>query len=613
MKRHHELPFGAELVPGGVRFRLWAPAAHVVTIAIDGRAACLPMDGAEDGWFALTTDAARAGTRYRYVVDGHPVPDPASRFQPGTVHGASEVIDPAAHEWQDVTWTGRPWHETVLYELHTGAFSARGDFAGVAGHLDQLVALGVTAVELMPVAAFAGRRGWGYDGVLPFAPAAAYGGPEGLKRLVEACHARGLSLFLDVVYNHFGPEGNYLGRYAPGFFTERHQTPWGAAIDFSQPLVRAFYVQNALYWLEEFNLDGLRFDAVHAIVDDSKKHILTEIAETVHARIARPVHLVLENDKNEAWPLRRGDDAQWNDDLHHALHVLASGEDNGYYADYADHPVARLARGLAEGFIYQGDRSRFRDGEKRGEPSADLPPTAFVAFIQNHDQVGNRPMGERLSDIADAALLRLVVAIMLLAPEIPLLFMGEEWATTRRFPYFCDFDDELAQKIRAGRAREFAGFPGFDGELPDPCAAETFSSAKLDWSARDEAPHRAWLDWYRNLIAIRRRELVPLLVAAHPPPQPSPSRGEGAKREKPSPLEGEGWVGGATAALIGESALAVTWRLPGGQWQLHANFGAAPVRLANSPAGELIFATTPLEDPTLLPPRTALFHKALHG
>ena len=553
------------------------------------------MAAEADGWYAVTTRAARAGSRYRYIVDGRGVPDPAARFQPDDVHGASEVVDPEAYEWQDGAWRGRKWEEIVLYELHVGAFSESGDFAGVARHLDHLAALGVTAIELMPLASFAGRRNWGYDGVLQFAPAPCYGRPEDLKRLVDICHRSGFAVFLDVVYNHFGPEGNYLGLYAPDFFTERHQTPWGAAIDFSVAQVRRFYIENALYWLEEFNFDGLRLDAVHAILDDSPRHILAEIAAAVdaHIRPHRPVHLVLENDRNEAWPLVRGGGgahyvAQWNDDLHHALHVLATGERGGYYADYADRPVEQLGRALTEGFVYQGQPSAYRKGERRGEPSAHLPPTAFVAFTQNHDQVGNTPAGTRLAHVADEALVRLAAAIVILSPQIPLLFMGEEWGTARPFPYFCDFGEELGAKVREGRKREFAGFAGFHDELPDPCAEETLRAAKLDWEARDEPAHKRWLDWYRTLLSIRRRELVPLL---------------------------DGAPGGAARyATIGSNALQVTWRLGGGaEWQLHANFGETNEMLREPPRGRLVFATERVDEPTVLPPRSVIFHLAAHG
>jgi malto-oligosyltrehalose trehalohydrolase len=586
MRRHHELPFGAELARDGVRFRLWAPRAAAVALRLEG-AGERPMSRANDGWFSLTTTEAQAGTRYRYVVDGQAVPDPASRYQPDDVHGPSEVIDATAYDWRDEAWRGRPWEEIVLYELHTGSFSVSGDFAGIARHFDHLQALGVTAIELMPVADFPGQRNWGYDGVLVFAPDARYGRPEDLKRLVDAAHARGIAVFLDVVYNHFGPEGNYLHLYAPQFFTERHHTPWGAAINFAQPEVRRFYVENGLYWLEEFHLDGLRFDAVHAILDDSPRHILVEIAETVRRYFptGRRIHLVLENDNNEAHFLAPGlFTAQWNDDLHHALRVLTSGEREGYYADYADRPAERLGRALAEGYVYQGEHSRYRDA-KRGEPSAQLPATAFVSFIQNHDQVGNNAFGARLATLAEREAIRVAATIYLLSPEIPLLFMGEEWGATQPFPFFADFEPELAEKVREGRRREFAQFPAFRDEkararIPDPCAEATFKSAVLDWKLAAQRGHRQWLSWYQELLALRRREITPRLIgmAGH--------RG--------------------TFRPLGERAVRADWRLgDGAGLTLLVNFGDA-VDLPEKPPGRLLYGTAPLEG-TTLPSRSALY------
>ncbi|HVL35964.1 MAG TPA: malto-oligosyltrehalose trehalohydrolase, partial [Burkholderiales bacterium] len=417
------MPFGAELTGAGVRFRIWAPQARSVDVSMNGEH--LPMQRREDGFFELTARAA-AGTRYRYRIDGGAeVPDPASRFQPQDADGPSEIVDPAAFAWADGGWRGRPWREAVIYELHVGAFASQGRYGAVADKLAHLKALGVTALELMPLADFAGRRNWGYDGVLPYAPDSRYGRPEDLKALVQAAHKAGLMVFLDVVYNHFGPKGNYLHTYAPQFFTDKHKTPWGAAIDYGVPAVRAFFLHNALYWLEEYHFDGLRFDAVHAIVDDSPRHILEEIAATVRERLpGRHVHLVLENDANQARFLGEGRyDAQWNDDSHHAYHVLATGESDGYYGAYAEAPAKHLARCLAEGFAYQGEVSPF-SGEPRGEPSAHLPPERFVDFMQNHDQIGNRAHGERLASLADEKALKALSAILLLAPSPPLLFMG---------------------------------------------------------------------------------------------------------------------------------------------------------------------------------------------
>jgi malto-oligosyltrehalose trehalohydrolase len=385
----------------------------------------------------------------------------------------------------------------------------------------------VTVLELMPVADFPGRRNWGYDGVLPYAPDSSYGRPEHLKALVDAAHARGLMVILDVVYNHFGPEGNYLSRYAPQFFNSRHHTPWGAAINFDADdnrTVREFFIHNALYWLEEFHLDGLRLDAVHAIVDDSPMHILEELAQRVRsAALPRAAHLILENEHNQARWLQRGArgegtlyDAQWNDDLHHVLHVAASGESEGYYADYIGR-TDRLGRALAQGFAFQGEMMPYR-AAARGEPCVHLPPAAFVAFIQNHDQVGNRALGERLSAIADPAALRAVTALYLLLPQIPMLFMGEEWHSPRPFKFFCDFGPELADAVRDGRRKEFAHFEAFSDavgreSIPDPQALATFEDSKLDWERLAEPRHAATLRWYRDLLAVRKRHIVPLLPA----------------------------------------------------------------------------------------------------
>jgi malto-oligosyltrehalose trehalohydrolase len=585
MRRHCELPFGAEVIAGGVRFRLWAPRAQNVALQLEGATAAQPMQPEPGGWFSLVTNRARPGSRYKYIVDGNGYPDPASRFQPDGVHGASEVIDPAAYSWRDTDWRGRAWDEAIVYELHLGTFSETGDSLGAIGHLDELCDLGVMVVELMPVAAFPGTRNWGYDGVQLFAPAACYGRPEDLKALVEACHQRGLAIKLDVVYNHFGPEGNYLYPISPDFFTERHHTPWGAAIDYDGPNsrpVRDFMIANALYWLEEFHFDGLRLDAVHAIVDDSTPDIITEIGETVRKRITgRPIHLVLENDRNEARRLARrngsipGYTAQWNDDLHHALHVLVTGETAGYYADVAEKPAAMLGRALATGFAFQGEPSAYRGGELRGEPSDTLPATAFVSFLQNHDQIGNTPFGTRIAERAPEAAVHAAVAIVLLSPQVPLLFMGEEWACSRPFTFFCDLSPPLDEAVREGRRREFAQYPEFadpamQARIPDATAPATFENAKLDWAERTRGTHANWLARYRRLIEIRKREIVPRLAGIAP---------------------------GGDCRLLDAAAIRVEWRLgDGARLVLLANFGEQSVPLGQPPTGRLLYATA---DPPL--------------
>ena len=428
----------------------------------------LAMEKASGGWHELVTKKARPGSLYKYILpDGETAPDPASRFQPRDAQGPSEVIDPSSYEWT-VEWNGRPWTEIVLYELHVGAFTAEGTFRSAIEKLEHLAAIGVTAIQIMPVADFPGRRNWGYDGVLLYAPNSSYGRPEDFKALIEAAHRRRIAVILDVVYNHFGPQGNYLPAISPAFFDETRQTPWGAAIAYDSPhsWVREFFIQNALYWLEEFDLDGLRFDAVHAIIDQGAEHVLEEIARRVRAAQSKPIHLILENEENDPALLIRQSgapkffSAQWNDDLHHVLHVAATHERAGYYADYEGR-TDLLLRALAEGFAFQGEKMGYR-GSPRGKPAAFLPPMAFVGFIQNHDQVGNRALGERLGVMVPKHVLRALSAVYLLLPQPPMIFMGEEWGAQQPFLYFCDFEESaLADAIRKGRREEFARFPQF--------------------------------------------------------------------------------------------------------------------------------------------------------
>ena len=525
--RAHTLPRGAEVLDdGSVRFRFWAPAANIVHLEIEGVERVLAIEPMDGGWHELTTKQASVGSRYQFILpDGTRVPDPASRFQPTDVHGPSEVIDPRSHEWTDGAWRGRPWNEAVLYELHIGTFTKAGTFLSAIEKLDHLVDLGVTGIEIMPVADFPGRWNWGYDGALLYAPDSSYGRPEDLKTLVQEAHARGLMVLLDVVYNHFGPDGNYLPVYAPKTLTDRHKTDWGDAVNFDgedSENVREFTIHNALYWIGEFHLDGLRLDAVHAIKDDSRKHVLDELAERVReVHGHRHIHLILENEQNEASRLCRDNDgnpmhytAQWNDDMHHVLHTAATLESNGYYGDFKD-DTEKLGRALAEGFAFQGQVMQC-SGKKRGEPSAHLPPPAFVSFMQNHDQIGNRAFGERINAVASPEAVHAIAAIYLLLPQIPMLFMGEEWGSSQPFPFFCDFTGELGEKIRKGRREEFASFPEFkDPEqrdrIPDPLAKETFLSAKLDWSQMSQDLHAEWKDWYKRILAVRKETIVPII------------------------------------------------------------------------------------------------------
>ena len=555
----YDLLFGATVLDDGrTRFRFWAPAQETVSVAIeDGE--ILPMARSPDGWFEAT-GAAPAGTRYRYrLSDGTLVPDPASRAQSRDVHDPSVVIDPRAYPWRNTDWRGRPWPETVLYELHVATF---GGFKGVMKELPRLKELGITAVELMPINDFPGERNWGYDGVLPYAPDASYGAPQELKALIDYAHDLGLMVFLDVVYNHFGPDGNYLSLYAPQFFREDHHTPWGSAIDFRQPNVRRFFTQNVLYWLKEYRFDGLRFDAVHAI---EQQDWVDEMAATVRATTepGRHVHIVLEH-HNDSSHLERECDAQWNDDGHNVLHVLLTGESAGYYGDYTASPADKLARCLAEGFVYQGEQSNYQGGP-RGKPSAHLPPTSFVLFLQNHDQIGNRAFGERLTTLTGPRALEAAITLLMLCPQVPLLFMGEETASRTPFLFFTDHHGGLADAVREGRRNEFARFPAFSDpavreRIPDPNAPRTFTAsiphADVELGTAREA-------FYRQLLTLRHAAIVPRL---------NRTRSLGAD-------------------AIGDKAVLATWRMGDGAiLTIACNLGASAVSIA-PPQGTLLFST----------------------
>lgn len=571
MSTYSLFQFGPELTAEGTRFRIWAPAAQRVDLVLDHSSH--ELNPTANGWFETFAPGVRAGARYRFRIDDEiDVPDPASRFQPDGVGALGELVDSAAFAWDDSNWRGREWHEAVVYELHVGTFTREGTYDAAIPRLDDLARLGVTAIELLPLNAFPGRRGWGYDGVLLYAPHAAYGRPEDLKRFVQAAHERNLMVLIDVVYNHFGPEGNYLHRYAPEFFTSAHHTPWGSAINFAHPVVRQFFIQNALYWLAEFRLDGLRVDAVHAMFDEGDTHFIDELVDSVQRGPGsdRHVHVVLENHHNEARRLGRKGKvmvSQWNDDFHHPLHILLSGERDGYYADYADAPLKHLGRVLAEGFAFQGEVYQF-DGKPRGEDSRTLPPTSFVNFLQNHDQIGNRAFGDRLVELSTPEKLRAGLAILLLSPQVPMLFMGEEYAATQPFLYFCDYQGELAGAVREGRRSEFKSFGAFADEqqrekIPDPNAAQTYVSSQLDARDRERSPHREWLAYTRELLRIRAEKIVPLIPAI---------------------------VAGCGAYDIDGEALTVSWTTIGkGKLVLQANFGDAP---AQSLAGEMLFSTS---------------------
>ncbi len=526
MTARHE--FGAALTEGGARFRLWAPTAEEVTLLHEGREHEMERPGG--GWREATVEGAKAGDRYAFRVGDLTVPDPASRAQADDVHGESLLVDPDAYEWKHGDWRGRPWEEAVIVEVHVGTATPEGTFDALRRKLPHYVELGATAIELLPVADFAGSRNWGYDGVLLYAPDTAYGSPDDLRALIDEAHGFGLQVFIDVVYNHFGPDGNYLHAYAKDFFDEESHTPWGAALNFGAPEVRDFFVGNAVHWLNEYRFDGIRFDAVHAIEDMAEKegeaHFLEELAAAIHeATPGRHVHLILENDDNRSELLAREDgapkhyDAQWNDDFHHVVHRMITGETDGYYEDYREEAGARLARCLSEGFVYQGEPSGHRDGKRRGTPTDGLPTTAFVSFIQNHDQVGNRALGDRIDAAAPREAVVAAAALYLLCPHVPMIWMGEEWAASAAFPFFCDFHGELADAVREGRRREFARFERFSDPkarevIPDPNAEDTFLAAKIDW--QELGRHADRLALFKRLIALRHEHVVPLLKSGTP-------------------------------------------------------------------------------------------------
>jgi maltooligosyltrehalose trehalohydrolase len=494
-------------------FQVWAPEAQMVEIELNGKER-LPMQQMEEGWWQIEVAEAGIRTDYAFSVDGkQPFPDPRSPWQPEGVHGASRVVDHADFPWTDQRWQPPPLGSSVLYELHIGTFTPGGTFETAIERLDHLVDLGITHVEIMPVAEFSGARGWGYDGVDLYAPHHAYGGPSGLKKLVNACHERGLAVILDVVYNHFGPDGNYLGQFGP-YYTSHHTTAWGDAVNLDGPSsdeVRRFFIDNALMWLRDYHIDSLRLDAVHALVDDSAVHFLEELtAEVKRLEIDLGRHLVLiaESDLNNPRVVQPpeiggyGNDAQWCDDFHHALHALLAGEQDGYYMDFGgwDH----LAKALTQGFVYDGAYSPFR-GRKHGRPPAGVPSHRLVTYLQNHDQIGNRAQGDRINHLVNTDLVKIGAAVVLTSPLVPMLFQGEEWGASTPFQYFTNFEDqELGKAVSEGRRSEFAAF-GWDPEdVPDPQALETFQRSTLNWQEISNEPHTEILEWHRQLIRLRR-------------------------------------------------------------------------------------------------------------
>jgi maltooligosyltrehalose trehalohydrolase len=510
---------GAVVTDAGTWFRVWAPAARAVEIVLEPGRTAHRLEARPDGWFSGLVVGAGAGDRYRLRLDGEATyPDPWSRSQPDGVHGASEIVDHAAFEWHDGGWRGIEQEDLVIHEIHVGTATEQGTFDALIPRLQHFVELGVTAVEIMPVAEFPGTRNWGYDGVYLFAPARAYGGPDGLRRFVNAAHAHGLAVLLDVVYNHFGPEGNYLPAVTDGrIFTQKHHTPWGAAVNYDDdgsPAVRALVLDNVRQWVADYHIDGLRLDAAHAIEDTSPTHILQEIAHTARAAAPhRSVVVIAEDERNDRrllLPRVEGGlelDGVWADDMHHVLRRLVAGDSEGYYAAY-EGTTAELARTLQHGWLYQGEYYEPRRAH-RGTPSDGLSPLGFVHCIQNHDQVGNRALGERLNHDVGLDVYRAVSALLLLSPYTPLLWMGQEWAATSPFLYFTDHPEELGRLVTEGRREEFSGFsqfadPALRERIPDPQAEETFRRSILDWTERECVPHAGVFLLYRELLQLRR-------------------------------------------------------------------------------------------------------------
>jgi len=563
--------WGAEFVAADtVRFRVWASGQESITLRLSGKE--FKMNPAGEGWFEFSATDISPGTEYHYVLaDGTALPDPASRGQKADVNGPSLVINPESYRWQNTQWQGRPWEETVFYELHVGTFTPEGTFQAAIEKLPYLADIGITAVEILPVSQFGGNRGWGYDGVLLYAPHSAYGTPDDFKTFVDAAHGYGISVVLDIVLNHFGPEGNYLPLLSPEFFHKERMTPWGPGIAYDVDATRRYIAEAPLYWLKEFNLDGLRFDAIDQIDDSAEKHILMEIAERIRAEITdRPAHLTTEDCRNVIFLHPRDEEGstplfsgEWNDDFHNAVHVFATGETHAYYEDFADQPEKYVARALAEGFAYQGEVSP-HSGEARGVDSTGQPPVAFVDFLQNHDQTGNRAHGERLISLAGVERTRVLLAALLLSPHIPLLFMGEEYGESNPFLFFTDFHGDLAKAVREGRAKEFAGHNGYDGDsVPDPNAESTFMQSKLDWHKLESHEGRAWLELTRALLRLRQQKIVPLLATA----------------------------GGNSGRVVktDEGFLAVSWTFPQGTLSLALNIGERHQTLPELP-GETVFA-----------------------
>ncbi len=587
-----DLPWGpVTRDDGSTTFRIWAPARTTMVLRLGNVG--VDMERGEGGWFEATIENLRPGQLYGFSLsDGLVVPDPASRKQGRRVEGLSVLTDPTSYRWTNSSWAGRPWAEAIIYEIHVGTFTEQGTFRAAAGRLEDLADLGVTAIELMPVAQFPGARGWGYDGVLQYAPHHSYGEPDDLKAFIDAAHGYGLMVFLDVVYNHFGPQGNFLPHYAPEFFHDDRPTPWGSRIAFEAKPVRRYFLDNVLYWLTEFRFDGLRFDAIDQIDDSSETHILAEISDIVreHAKAtARHIHLTTENPANAAELIADRNDgtrlytADWNDDFHHVIHVIATGEDKGHYAPFKDRAWEKLQKALATGYLEQRG-SLLSD---QTTPSAAVSPNAFVHFLQNHDQVGNRALGNRLNTMVDKWSLALLTEILLLSPQIPLLFMGDDHLSPKPFHFFADYDGDIARLVKEGRSREAANFGGIpdgftDEDLPDPLAKVTFEQSRIDWNDASGDEAREWRQWLSELIHFRRRELVPFIHHT------------------------KGYAG--TTVDAPPECVFVDWTFGRGAIRLRANLSEVDV-ICDRPVGEQIYPKHSVEG--ILPCRTVALFLAL--
>lgn len=605
--------FGPKILEdGSILFSLWAPAVKTVDLMLftEGEWHKFEMHKDENEWFSLRSTTAKVGDLYKFRLDGDmQVPDPASKFQPDDVHGASAIVS-SEFDWGDTTeWKGLPWPKTIIYELHIGTFTNEGTFQAAVQKLDYLAALGITAIEIMPVADFPGKYGWGYDGVAIFAPDSTYGRPEDLKTFIREAHSRNIMVFLDVVYNHFGPEGNYLYCYTKDkFFDKRKKTPWGEAINFNNQIVREFFIANALYWLDEFRFDGLRLDAAHAFMDKTEVDILQEIAFRVRDYFPkdRHIHLMLENDANQAKYLVRPVNsnstpqfynAQWNDDFHHCLHILSTHEKDGYYDDYVSGDSDKsteyfLGRALTQGFAYQGEVSAYRNNLCRGDSCKDLPIDAFINFIQNHDQVGNRAFGERLSMLVNPKMYRALACLYLLAPSVPMLFMGEEWASDIPFLYFCNFEPSLVSKVREGRRKEFKKFAAFKDKrlldmVPDPSSPLTFKESKLQWAELNEERHKKVFEFYKSLIRIRKDKISPLISA----------------------------ISDTSFQILSKDSILASWRGEKFDLNVYANFSDKAVSIKTPVYGDILFescngaAESIIRDNTILPESVCWFLK----